>query len=90
MRRGIEPPDGCGAPVKIPGDKAINRAAQAGATTYLFGGRKYELSRDQVYGTKLDRRTGQRTIVKLLLPPDECARALKAYRERLHGSPPSV
>jgi len=50
----------------VKGDKAINRAAQSGATAILFQGRWWALDRGHVYGTRLDRKTGVRRIVILV------------------------
>lgn len=54
------------SPNRKRGDKAINRLAQAGHPSVLFGGKRYALSPEHTYGTKLDRETGKRSIVILL------------------------
>lgn len=54
-------------PTKHPrGDTAVNRLAQAGHPSVLFNGKRYALSREHVYGTKYDRKTGERRIVILI------------------------
>lgn len=48
-------------------DKTINRAAAAGDCVYLFAGKRYWLEKRlglaKRYATKLDKRTGKRSIV---------------------------
>lgn len=54
------------SPNRLRGDKAINRLAQAGHPSVLFCGKRYALSKEHVYGTRLDKETGKRSIVILI------------------------